>query len=583
MSALSRFVSDNWTNISFKRTLGNKKTGQESWVAPTWVGDHQRRLTAYAILRAYVDNAARHFLHTQDEKKRDAYREYGDADLVVQSILAALLGEDQHIITEGAAESDPTRPNDQTGGAEVEFQTWMRELLTTERFPLKMVEAERDAVSLGDGVYVWGWSEDKQRPRLRVYDPGFYFPVITDGNEDDYPAKIHIAWEMESDDLPSQIRIRRITYEMGFIVEEDSETGDLTFPERLYPWNDKPSPWTCYMTDATWILPQGGPADVYDFSGGTAVYETYRDPDTGEVRPYNHVDIGLDFIPVIHMPNTISLKDHYGKSSLATILQILDDIANADSDLNAASGTTGTPPVALSGAIIGQTKPSYAPGEVWQLGENGDLKILDTSGSLDALLKYIEALLSRLSINSRLPESIMGRIKPSEVPSGIALALSFGPLVSMVGQMRMIRAEKHPLILKFGHRIALAGGMEGVPPKWIPTTVQLGSFLPNDVKMVVDMVIQLLNAENPGVSIETAVKMLTIAGLPIEDAVAEVGRITGRDFEGAKALAEATKDPKLVFEYLQREPSDPKLLEIPDQPDPNQLPPGPNGPPNPPE
>lgn len=572
MTTREDLVFDAWTSLSFKRVLGNKRDAQHDWMAPRWVGDHARRLTAYKILQGYQDNAARHFLTTQDEDRKDAFREYGDAALVVETIVSALMGETQHVITDGAAEFDATRDeNAPDAVAAVEFQTWMRELMATERFPLKMIESERNSVGLGDGVYAWGWSPDKKRPRLRVYDPGFYFPVLDDGNEDDYPTKCHIAWELETDDHPAKKVIRRITYEIGYAVDVE---GDAEL--RIYPWNTEPTFWTCYMTDATWTIPQGGPQTVEDLAGATADFEMFQDPDTGEWLPWDHIDIGLDFIPVVHVPNTISILNHYGKSSVATVLQVLDDIANADTDLNLASATTGTPPVSLSGTVIGETKPSYKPGEVWQLGENGKMDVMDTSRALDALLKYVEALLSRLSINSRLPESIMGRVKPSEVPSGIALALSFGPLVSMIAQMRLVRAEKYPLLMKFGHRIALAaqarGDITDVPVEWIPTSVQFGSFLPNDVKMVVDMVVALLTSDPPAISIETAVRMLTIAGVPIEDAVAEVARITGRDFAGAVDLAEATKDPVAVFEYLGREASDPELLKpeekAPPEPDP---------------
>ena len=44
------------------------------------------------------------------------------------------------------------------------------------------------------------------------------------------------------------------------------------------------------------------------------------------------------------------------------------------------------------------------------------------------------------------------------------------------------------------------------------------------------------------ISTETAVKMLQTAGLPIEDAVAEVERIRKESFAQAKLLVEATGD-----------------------------------------
>ncbi|MFJ5534004.1 hypothetical protein [Streptomyces sp. NPDC093261] len=53
----------------------------------------------------------------------------------------------------------------------------------------------------------------------------------------------------------------------------------------------------------------------------------------------------VDFIPVVHIPNTIpDVGEHWGKSTLATVLQLLDELAATDTDSASASATTGTPP-----------------------------------------------------------------------------------------------------------------------------------------------------------------------------------------------------------------------------------------------
>lgn len=572
----NELLFDSWTPMSFKRALGGKKQPGLSWAAPTWVGTHDRRLLAYKVLQAYMDNSARVFLSSTNQDQIDQHREYGDASLIVNQIVAALLGEGQEIVVTGA---DDDKPEPGT----VELQDWLREWADTERLPLKMIETERNAVGLGDGVYVLGWNKEKGRPRLRVFDPGFYFPVLNDGNEDDYPEKLHIAWELESD-KPGERKVRRITWELGPIGPASTpgllgrltgeapvpldgdvidETGRIT---RQYAWNDKPSTVTCYMTDAVWTLDMAA-KDVDDLSGGSAVYAV---DDEGEV---NLRDLQIDFIPVIHEPNTVAIANHYGRSSLATILQILDDLSNADTDLQAASATTGKPVIALSGATMGNLRPTYRAGDVFETGD-GKMDVLDTSRALDALIKYVEFLLSRTSTNSRVPESVLGRVKPSEVPSGIALALSFGPLASMIGEMRLVRGEKYPLLLKFAWRLALAGQAEGVPGTWFPSTVEFGSFLPQDQSAAVEIVSKLL--EKQAVSLEVAVAILMAAGLPIEDAAEEVDRIQSRDFAGADELLTATGDEDAVFDYLGRKkPTTPR--PAPPAPAPAPAPPTPPG------
>lgn len=547
--------------MSFKRTLGNKRVASQTWLAPTWVGDHSRRLTAYKILQSYVDNSAREFLQETDEDKRDAHREYGDAALIVNTILASLLGENQQIVVEGAEGWDAAAGEALEGVDPVEaeaawkLQEWLREWAEDERLPLKMLETERNAISLGDGLYTVGVSNGKKRVRARVFDPGFYFPVLDDGNEDEYPRKVHLAWELETDNKQKRL-LRRITWE---IVEVEGLNRNL-------PWNETATNQTCLMSDGTWELDLGAPQTVEELTKSKVTWATHTNAQGDEVE-FKDIDLGIDFIPVVHLPNTVSLSNHYGRSSLSTVLQILDDISNADTDLNNASSTTGTPPVVLRGASMGATKPTYGAGKVWEVSSDGGLEVLDTSKALDALLKYVESLLQRLSVNARVPESVLGRVKIDGQLAGITLALSFGPLGSMIKEMRLVREEKYPLLLKFVWRMALSAGWEGVPEKWFPTKIEFGAYLPQDQNAAVEIVSKLLATSPPGISIETAVRILVTAGLPIDDALEEVRRITGRDFNGAIELLEATGDENAVFEYLGRDrpPDETPVTSIPVQ------------------
>lgn len=589
-------VFDAWTPISFKRHFGSRKQIGEGagFKPPDWTGpEHLRRLQAYAILRAYQDNAGREFFAGTRTEINDR-REYGDAALLVETAVNALLGEDQEIVTEGAEElalEEPTAPTTDADGnpvpppepdpedearrrdaeAAMNLQEFLRQWATDERLGLKMIEAERLAVGLGDGVYTLGWSPDKKRPRLRVWDPAFYYPVLTDSNEDDFPERVHIAWEVEDDDTrnSTKIKVRRITWELGPIEPAEREgtvrrllgSGDQLFDgdrrtadgkiERLYPWNETPSTQTCYYTDATWIVDKQN-RTIDDLTESEAVYEL--DEEGNQIR---HQDLHIDFVPVIHMPNTVALLNHYGRSLLATVLQILDDLSSADTDLSAASATTGHPILALSGATVardknGRSTLSYRPGEILETGE-GRMDVLDTSKALAALMEYIEFLMKRLSTNSRVSEALLGRIKPSEVPSGVALQLGFGPTDALVRGMRLVRSEKYPLMLKFAHRMFLAAQAAGedvgeIPPEWIHTEVVMGSFLPQDVQAAVDQVTKLLPAK--AISVETAVRMLMNAGLPIESVLEEIERIQQRDFEAANELFDATGDREQVGQFL---------------------------------
>lgn len=516
-------------------------------MAPQWVSDHNRRLTAYIILQSYFDNSSRFFLEGVDSTQyADDHREYGDAATLRDTIMAALLGDDQTIQVEGSdrdPEAPETSPEDRAQLEQaLELQEWLENWAwNQERFGLKMIETERNAVGLGDGVYVLGYSPTKGRVRLRVFDPGYYFPVLTDGNEDDFPERVHIAWELDQDD-PAKRVVRRITWELV----------DIEPTSRAY--QDEPVTKTCLMTDATWTLDTNRPNTPDDLIGATAVYETYIDENGDEVE-WRDLDLEIDFIPVVHMPNTVAISNHYGKSSIERVLQILDDLSNADTDLQGASATTGKPPVAISSSVSTSTQPTWRPGDLWTLGENGRATMIDTSKSLDALISYVGHLMKRMDVSSRVPGAVLGRVSPSDVPSGIALALSFGPLRSMIAEMRLVRDEKYPLILKFLWRMSMQAGVEGTPETWLPAKVEFGSFLPHDIAAVVSTVTELLKSK--AIGRRTAIRLLVAAGVDIEDASSEVDSIASTDFDGAAKLADATGSEEAAAEYLQVEVTTP--------------------------
>jgi hypothetical protein len=564
-------IIDQWAPLSYKPIV---EAGKIPIDLPTWVGsEHVRRLRAYAVLACYRENIAREWLNIDDDEKRRQHREYGDASLIIETIVAAILGVDPKIMVEGAvAPANAPQADRQPDPRAVIVQEWLREWEYAERPMLAITEYEEDAVGLGDGVLVVSWDGRKSRPIVEAYDPEFYFPILDDGNPRAYPERVHIAWEFEEHNpITGQDDkfIRRMTWELI-----ESEPFDV-------PWSDQPATQQCYMTNVVVPYPGQDTTDVDTLSLAGARYEV--NADGLEIRD---LPLKIDFIPIVHMPNTIARKQHFGRSSLALVLQLLDELAAADTDLALSARTTGFPPVSVDGQLQtgtdGRTIDSYGPGTVF----SGKVDVVDTSASLDALLKYIDFLLKRLSVNSRLPETVLGRGKPTDFKSGYDRSLSFGPMISMIRKMRMVRSEKYPLVFKFVLRLAqLAGEIEaGDLPR---TTLEFGRFLPQDRQQVIEAVRTLLEAH--AISTVTAVVMLAEeGGLPITDPLNEVTNIQAEDFPGAVALRNATQSVRLAAEYLQLElteeeleaatralTKDPKEGEGEDDPDdaePNQQP-----------
>ncbi|MCY0961621.1 hypothetical protein [Streptomyces sp. H27-H5] len=560
---LSTFVSDAWSWLNYKPMMAATSDGRpHRGLAPqaTWLPkDAVRRLAAYKVLAAYDANQAGELAALTGNDSGAERREFGDAAAFVDTTLAHLLGKSQQIVVAGAEHAGDENASPETLAAS-DVQQRLRSWAEAELFPLRMQAAERKAVLLGDAVYLLAWDPQKGRVRLRTYDPGFYFPVLEeDADPGDYPQRVHLAWEIPEDPQQgTKARVRRITYELGPIVaagphalEDGSagrglvtdgtggrplEAGDVSRAdngaiERRYPWApDRPTGITCYLTDAEWSLDDlrhGQSLD--DLSMERARFRTRSD---GEVL--HRLDLRIDFLPLVHISNTVADGEHFGQSTLATVMQVLDELAETDTDSARASATTGAPIIGLAGAraevdrVTGRPRPlAVSPGTIFQLADGGRMDVLDTSGQLAELRSRVEEIRDRAAVNARLPAVSLGTVDPSDVPSGYALQLSLGPLDSLVDAMRLARAHKYALLFKLVQRIHQAGQAEG----WAtgptpPVRLAFGPHTPTDRSAVLDEVVRGVGA--CVLSLETGVGMLQDAGYPIEDAREEVERITAR-------------------------------------------------------
>ena len=319
----------------------------------------------------------------------------------------------------------------------------------------------------------------------------------------------------------------------------------------MYPWNDEPAYRTCYLTDATW--------DLGDLKGMVDVDSLPMDKGPVRDRPrrrrsLDHLDLYLDFIPLVHVPNTVPpAEEHWGQSSLAKALQVFDELAGTDTDSSKASATTGSPMIFLSGKSTGRQTQQVGPGVMVELGENGRADALNTAPQLQELRAHRHDLLDQAANVVRLPAVSLGTMDPSKVPSGYALELSLGPLDSLVAHMRLARGHKYALLLRFVQRLHLAGqhpDWAGLPP--LPARLEWGPYTPTDKAAVLDQVATAYDKHL--ISLETAVRMLTAAGWPIDDAETEIELIESRAFEQARMLADALGSPEEVAAFLHRDP-----------------------------
>lgn len=603
--SVGSFVLDAWAALSFKRDTAWKLRSSERALAPmSWVGqDDRRRIEAYLLLSAYFQNVARLFApaETTDEERRST-REYGDAALLVKTARTAVLGEDQSIVVDGASDDpgeEPELPEGADDDRRAEFEAehaewvtrraevdaaaereeWLRDWASSqvERLTSKMMEVETDAQKLGDGVYVLGWSPSKRRVRLRIYDPASYFPVLDpSAAEDEFPRRVHIAWEFEQG-LGTERRrfVRRLTWELapirpleddrgdllegdggGLVFADDVRADEFGRPFRMLPYSDEPVYETCYHSDGTWEVTDA------DLDSLTEKAARWAIDDAG--RLVRGVDLGIDFLPVVHLPNTVAIKDHFGEALITSLSQILDDLSAADTDSAKSADLVGVPMIGVSGVVV-DDEVTVRPGALLRMGSEGKLSVVDISGGLVALGKHVDRLLDRLSTNARLPDAVLGRIDPADISSGFHMALTFGPMRSLVAEQRLVRDEKYPLLLKFQQRWSLVAGAAARRENrklgpWeldpdsgvLDARIEFGSFLPNDGKSLVDLVVALFGAKL--LSRKGALRLLVAGGVLDVDLADAMLEAQHEDFAAALQLLEATGDEAAVFEYLGLDP-----------------------------
>jgi hypothetical protein len=541
--------NDLWSPLNYAIGAGVGHTSRGAGIARYIRDDDSRRLVAYQFLDALAKNIRRYWLPASmwstglprggnDEKQLtldDAgpvqapaqnYREYGDAGNLIDVARSLILGDEQRIrvpdAEPGPTPDDGGEPAAPSGLAKA-VQDWVDGWAEKEQLTEKIVEVEDNAICAGDGVTALVWSQRKKRPIVRSYDPGFYFPDWDAGSsrlyrdwgweDEDYPPVVHTVWEVADPDDPERVWVERSTWSLR-------PTGRPV--KRRYQTD--PVEWTCWFEKTWFDLETDG--DLYSWSSSSKGARVVQEP----------TDLQIDFIPVVHVPNTPPGSKLWGRSLLMSVVQLLDDVATGSTDLAVNAETVAGGTIISQGAT---EQPPDAPGW-WSFMQGGGAQVLDTSHVLDALIKHLERMEKKLALNTRLGEILLGLVAANEVPSGYAMRLGFSGPAALEREFTAVRTKRYALLAKMAVRMAQQAGV--LPAGDTPQILFiLGKGLPVDRAAAIAEVRDLL-APPAAISIVTAVRMLQEAGIPIEDAEKEVERIRAENLDDAIKLVQATGD-----------------------------------------
>lgn len=606
-------IQDMWAPLSHRPIMQGQ--GDASLAAPKYLGERDaRRVNAYMVLRAMMDCTTRWHLAEDPDRpdKADEWRELADPATFVDRIASGVLGEDQTILVDGAGDTIPAEPEldpepapppsasqdhelvqrlrEEIYEASVEaweeqarqqFEDWLEARERAPKLQARqewlrawadavglvdlMTENERENICpLGSGIYVLGWDGEAGRVRLDIYEPDVYFPALDDARPGDFPKRVDLVWnfmarppgEEDNPDAEEEEFVRRITYELVSLADGQLLAQAAGVPLSAPAYHGEGDAWreVCVMTDATF------PVDSFEQVDGLnndAVYATEKvNPDDpavdAEVFEWNRRPIGLDFIPVVHVPHTPASTTHFGRSPLVRPCQLFDEIAGADVEEALAARWSARPLVGISGLVgsgPGQTV-EIAPGIGLRLSPDGKLTVVQMGGSLPALGDYGDRLRKQATVVTSVPDGLVGKVDASEVPSGISLQLSFTPFQQMILVARLSRNRKHRLLLKMQQRISIQAGDETLAgdTEVYPAGIALGTFMPQDLNGIATLIALLLQAN--AISQETAIEMLVAAGVPVENVKRELLRIRAIMADAADKITAATENPRLAARFL---------------------------------
>ncbi|MFH1742212.1 MAG: phage portal protein [bacterium] len=483
--------------LNFKESI---TTLNAPFVTLGWVPlSHQRRLQAYEILSAYYCNYSRDYRQSPesgDTSYNDLIAEMGDSAWLCDKLRTKLLGDTVSISIPGpkslkvlrrlrknpAGREAELAELEKIEAARLAMEDHIQDWWDENDIYLTVNKNETKCSYLGDCVYAVGWNAEEARPTLETYDPGFVFPEwdldaaasMDESASDKVSRRVIIAWEDAHEATDQSYNIWRDIYELRTVAGKKK-----CF--RHYGWYE------------------------WQASSDRKVYDM-NDDDIIEGTSTGWHEIGLDFIPIVWVPNIECEGEDYGKSNINDFISLFDSIITNYTDLKFNSEKLGGAIIALSGknikfAVDSSTREPIGvevkPNTIYNLGENGKMDLLNTAELQTALLSTIEKLEKKLIRNSCITEVGAGLADTQQELAGIALKMLLLPLIERIGPVRQQRQSRYAqvfwMVMRYWQifgtpeeRKIFAGPLYNVQ-------MNFGSLLPGDRKAQIEEYAQMAN------------------------------------------------------------------------------------------
>jgi len=457
-------------------------------ISLNWVPDeHQRRLDAYTVLSAYTANLSSVVRNIKEEDNK----EFGDANFVCGALASSLIGDDIRIVA-------PKYP---------EIETFFNDWASDELFFAEVAANEYKASNLGDEVYRLSWSKDKNRVKVTSFDPGFWFPQnLGKANEEHY-----IAWE-ELNPANDETEI----YVQHYYREKSGKGRPvIRFTAGWYKKGRKPS-----FADLALVRYERDEAN----------------------RELHNVDLGIDFFPIVYIPNIYRQGYDFGESDLTGVWQVLDSLTNTYTDQSKNTDFMGLVQMYVELATFDKIPILTDGTKKIQMGEGnvipGKAGIVDNSTINKALTDHQHELETKLYTNTMLGSLGTGaKTGSGDRTTGIFM-MKGGPLERFIWTKRLMRQPKYDRLLKFVARFTLLFGDpdskklfkgRGKTDLTKVAHIQFGNILPIDQTALIDNVQKIItvlsdndlkdNLKEAGLVINEDIERQPIQAAPVTPAV----------------------------------------------------------------
>lgn len=525
----------------------------ESWIPES----HERRIQAYDVLAAYNNCYSRDYRNTSAESgvaaDNDKIIETGNAEWLCLKFKNKLLGGELSITVPVPKKygNEETLKNLQASILpdlkayaikqlavlnemkarlslrESYLQGWFQD----EMIALKIDENEETCSFLGDCCYYVQWNTVTGVPEIITYDPGTVFPyfnlqgeVSLEDEKTPVSDRVFVAWEEIADEFKDD-------------KVDDKENAYTKLFRDTYELRMMSSGKRCFRQKVIFKHVIGDSMQIWQYDDK----EFYNDQ-----QSLKWEDLGIDFIPIVWIPNMVVQGDVFGKSNIHTLIPTLDSLMNTDTDLGENSEHLGGATVFVSGKDIVIRKDSVTkeplpvplqPRTILPLGEGGRMDLLDTSTMQEALLKTGDKTLKDFIRLSEITEAGAGMIKPSDIPSGVALRILMQPLLDKINPRRMHRQNAYKALFYCVQRLYQIYGNQDEKAIFAdPLTdalIQFGAILPSDDSTMLDYYTKLMDLLDE----ETVLEMMKEDGYQFD-----IATIMQRRQEKKKAAAQAQAD-----------------------------------------